>query len=365
MWGDPGVSQEVLIQDANIMYPGASGGPVTINVQRAGLLKRLRLLSTAVAVLSANTGTIGISKYGAFGAYVSRIQVNANGQIPLVDLSGFGACIYNEIQNKDGSVLDRGVTLAALNVDDTTALASYSSPGSGSTGTQTAQYPIEFWFALPVNISGVYTELGLWLLQGQAIDLSINVTFNPMYAAAVTPNTLWNAGTGVTLTPTLASSMIQVERELYELPANPKDFPNLTWAHQIVEYTAPFTGNYSNFPVPKAGLLLRAALINLDANGAPVDASDVSTLNFTYGSNTRPISRPGWALTQEYLQDYNRLPPKGLTLLDFYKWGDQGLKLVKNTEQLANLRLETYFTATAAGTQRIILDRLIPVITTQ
>lgn len=208
MWGDPGVSQEVLIQDANIMYPGASGGPVTINVQRAGLLKRLRLLSTAVAVLSANTGTIGISKYGAFGAYVSRIQVNANGQIPLVDLSGFGACIYNEIQNKDGSVLDRGVTLATLNVDDTTALASYSSPGSGSTGTQTAQYPIEFWFALPVNISGVYTELGLWLLQGQAIDLSINVTFNPMYAAAVTPNTLWNAGTGVTLTPTLASSMI-------------------------------------------------------------------------------------------------------------------------------------------------------------
>ena len=186
-----------------------------------------------------------------------------------------------------------------------------------------------------------------------------------MYATSASKTSPWSGGTGITAAPVLANSMIQVERELYELPADPANFPNLRWAHQVIEFSNPFTGNYSNFPIPKAGLLLRAVVINYDFSGNLVDASDISSLNFTYGANTRPISRPGWALTEEYLQDYNRLPPKGVALLDFYKWGDQGLKLIKNTEALANLRLETNFTATASGTQSVILDRLVPVMTQQ
>jgi len=363
MWGDPGVTQEVLIQDSTIPYPGASGGPVTINVQRAGLLKRLRLNALAQLNVTGFTTAPGISAYGPLGAYLSRIQVTANGQIPLIDLSGFGATVFNEIQNRDGSVINHPTYLTELGVVDATKIAQYDPISAIS--VVNAKFPIEFQFSLPVNISGQYTELGLWLLQGQAIDLSINAVFNPMYASTISKSALWSAGTGIVSAPVLANSMIQVERELYELPANSKDFPNLSWAHQIIEFSNPFTGNYSNFPIPKAGLLLRAIAINLDSSGNPVDVSDISSFNFTYGANTRPISRPGWAMTEEYLNDYNRLPPKGVCMLDFYKWGEQGLKLVKNTEQLANLRLETNFATTSSGTQNIIIDRLVPVITQQ
>jgi hypothetical protein len=63
----------------------------------------------------------------------------------------------------------------------------------------------------------------------------------------------------------------------------------------------------------------------------------------------------------EYLQDYGHYPPKGVAVLDFYKFGGKGLKFVKDTESIANLRIEGTLTSTATGTALIILDRFVMV----
>jgi hypothetical protein len=358
-WGDPGVTEQLQLTETAIPLPATAGGQATRTMQRAGLLRKLRFYNTSQLTVAGFAAAPSKSVYGPLAA-ISRITVEANGQIPLVNLSGYGAAIYNEVQNRDGSVLSRPLNIAELNVGDSLKLAQYDAIAAN--GTVAAKYPFEFHFAIPVTLRGQVSELGLWLLQNQAIDVGINVTFNPVYQAVATQEAVWSGGTIPGSAADTAASKLEIERELYNIPNDPKDFPNLAWAHQVIEYTNTWTGSFSRFSLPRSGLLLRAVVINLDANGLPVEYTDVSSLAWIYGANETPVTRKGQWLTQEYLQDYNRQPPKGVQVLDFYKWGWEGLKLVKDTEILANLRLETTFAATTTGTQRIILDRLYPVM---
>lgn len=359
-WGDPGVSEMVQIQESAVQMPSASGGSFTRILQPAGLLKRLRMLATAVGTVAGFAVAPSKSVYGPLGAYLSRVRIAANGQIPLVDLSGLGAFVYNEIQNRDGSPWTRPTAVAEVNVTEALKLARYDTIGGN--GVVQANFPFEFLFALPINIANQVTELGLWLLQNQAISVGIELVFNQLYQAAANRNALWSGGTITSLTPDLSLSRVEIERELYDIPEKPANYPNLAWTHQVAEFDNPWTGSVATFNIQRAGLLLRAVTINLDSNGDPVEYSDISSQSWIYGANENPIRRPGWSMTQEFLQDYSRMPPKGVTLLDFYKWGGEGLKLVKNTEEISNLRLETRFSTTTTGTQKVILDRLVPVI---
>jgi len=362
MWGDPGVTELMQLSENPVALPALSGGQKSVTLARAGFLKKLRFWMKNELTVSANTTGPGKSPYGPL-AGIQNIAIKANGQIDLVNLSGLGATVYNEVQNRDGSVLAHPAQDTALNVGESAALATYPAIGDTDTGDIESTYPFEFNFALPVNIRGRMEEIGLWMLQNQAIDVNINVNFNPLYAATASYDAVYSGGTGITAADN--GSELQIERELYEVPADPKNFPRLDWAHQIIEYTQTFTGNFARFEIPRSGLLLRAIVISLDSNGDPIGYDDLSSLKWIYGANRTPINRAGDKLAAEYLQDYNRQPPAGVSVLDFYKWGEQGLKLVKDTEVLANLRLESNFATTATGSQRIILDRLYPVAAAQ
>jgi len=360
-WGDPGVTEQLNIQEAAIPYPGAAGGPATRTLQRAGLLKRLRFWARARLNVTVHAGGAETpSALGPLGGYINNISIKANGQIDLINLSGFGAAVYNEVQNRDGSVMAAAPQLALNSVPGSADLVVYDTIGAAATGDFNAAYPFEFQFALPFNVSRRVEELGLWLLQNQSIDVGITINFNVLQQTAATPNAIWS-GVVLTGTPTLANCMVDIERELYNIPNVPEQYPNLMWAHQVIEFVQPWTGNFSRFPIPRAGLLLRAIMIHQDSAGAAIENTEITSLKYVYGSNETPIDRPGWVYNHEYQMDYGRKSPKGVCVLDFYKFGDNGLKLVKSTEDLANLRLETTFGTTAAGTQRIILDRLIPV----
>jgi len=355
-WGDPGITELNQLIENPVVVPALSGGQKAVTMSRAGILRRLRFNMISNIDVTPYTGAPSKSPYGPLAA-INNISVKANGNIDLVNLSGYGAAIYNEVQNRDGSVLSRPLNISELNVADSLKLAQYDA--IGATGNFTASFPFEVQFALPMDIRGVRQEIGLWMLQNQAVDMSVNVSFNPLYAAAATNEAVWSGGT---LTAALnTASQLQIERELYDVPSDPKNFPRLDWGHQIIEYTQTFTGKFSRFDIPRSGLLLRAIIINQDSGLNPVEYSDIVSLNWTYGANRTPISRTGKWFTHEYLMDYNRQPPKGVQVIDFYKWGEGGLKLVKDTDVLANLRLETTFSATTTGTQRIILDRLYPV----
>lgn len=357
-WNDPGVTEANFLQESPILIPAMTGGIKTLSLQRAGFLKALRLWYSGAVNVSAYTSGSSKSPYGPLGGGINRIRVTANGQIPLVDLSGFGLQLYDEIQNRDGSTIFQPTVSSVLNVAAATALELY--PAIAATGDKIAGQTAEIKFALPILVQQRMVEMGLWLLQNQAIDTTMEVVFNPLYQAAASYNALWSGGT-LTATMLAANSFMKVERELYSIPVDPKDFPPIAFAHQIVEFDNPIGGSTVEFQLPRAGLILRVAVMTLNASGAVVDISDIANMRWIYGANETPIDRPGWALLREYLTDYDRLPPQGLALLDFYKWGWEGLKLVKNAEATANLRLQTVYTSTTSGTQKIIVDRLVPV----
>jgi len=358
-WGDPGVSELQQIQEMAIAYPSATGGQGSRTLQRNGMLSRLRCLAQARLNVSAYTGAPSKSVYGVLGSLINRIRIDANGSISLIDLSGIGLNIYNDVQNQDGSTLAPVAYDTTLdNVAAATSLKKYNA--IGATGDFDAQAPFELQFSLPVNIKQQVAELGLWLLQNQSIDVGVNVIFNPLYSSAASRNALWSGGT-LTATATVANTQLLIERELYTIPARQEEYPDLRWAHQVIESRRDILGSAFRFEVPRAGVLLRAMIMILDSNGDPVDVSDISSLKWVYGANETPISRPGNFFTMEYVQDYGHYPPKGVAVLDFYKFGGKGLKFVKDTESLANLRIEGTLTSTTTGSALVILDRFVTV----
>ncbi len=102
-WGDAGVTEQVLIPEDTLYIPSTAGGVATRTLQRAGLIRRLRMRAFATIAASSYTAAPNQSGYGPLGGMLRRIRLAANGQIPLFDMSGLGATIYNEVANRDGS----------------------------------------------------------------------------------------------------------------------------------------------------------------------------------------------------------------------------------------------------------------------
>lgn len=355
-WGDPGVTEQIVASlEAPIAIPSLAGGRQTASLRRAGFLKRLRFYYIATLNVTAYTAAPSRSAYGVWGGALSRIRVEANGRVPLIDLTGKGFAVWSEIQNRDGSIAE---STSAKTGAYPLAGEITSFPAINATGTYTVKDVAELQFAIPVYVRGIAQELGLWLLQNQAIDVGLEVVFNPVYSSTATNDALYSGGT---VTVSLGTpSELRIERESYTVPQNPRDFPDTRWAHQVIEMQQPISGGAFRFEIPRAGLLLRAVIRVEDSTGAPVELSDDDRFKLTYGANDVPVDRRYGFIKAEYILDYNRLPPKGVAVLDFYKWGMETLKLVKNTEQLANLAIEGQV---AAGAQAFItLERLIPVL---
>lgn len=358
-WGDPGVTEQQLILEDAIYVPSASqGGTKTVTLQRAGYLRKLRFWAEAKIDQTAATAAPSKTPYGPFAGFVSKLRIEAAGRLPLAVLSGLGATVYNEIQNRDGSVLAVPAFNSEHNMSAATPLVVYTAPGTGAQ-TYYAKMPLEFAFSLPVFVKGIARELGLWLLQDRSVDLGVEVTFNPpIDASAANKDRLYSGGTDLAATYDTAASKINIERELYAVPAAPSARPPEEWAHQVTEYEEAISGNKFRFDIPAAGLVLRAVIIILDGSGDLVEYTDIDNVSVIYGTNTTPIRRPGWAMVQEYLQDYGRMPPKGVVVSDFYKWGLDTLKLAKDSESLANFRIEGTMSSTSSGKALIILDTL-------
>lgn len=356
-WGDPGVTEQQMILEDSIMCPGQSGGVKTQTLQRAGYLKKLRIMAEAEVEQTVATAAPAISPYGPFAGLIRRIRIEAAGRQPLFVTSGLGATIYNEIQNKDGSVLATPAFGATFGVVAATPLVEYTAPGTGAQ-SYVIKFPLEFAFSLPVFVRGIAQELGLWLLQDRSVDLGVEVEFNPSVDPVSNFDRLYSGEGDLAATYTLANTLLRIERELYAVPADEKDRPPEMWAHQVAEYEEAISGKKFRFDIPAAGLILRAVIIILDSNGAFVEYTDISSISIIYGTNTTPIRRPGWAMVQEYLQDYGRYPPKGVVVNDMYKWGMDTLKLAKDSEALANFRIEGTFSTTTTGTAIILLDTL-------
>jgi hypothetical protein len=369
----PGVSGINLLQEAAVFIPAGGGLAVPVTVQQTGFLQKLRLFLDAQVAQSAATGAPVKSAYGALGGSLKRIQVFAAGRKPFLSVSGLGLAYYNEMLNVDGSVFAPPPFLTGASdvvVAETAHLTAHTVSTTGAT-TYTVQQPAEVLFGLPVwmaneirrgdkSFPAFWEEIvGLWYLAERKTQLTIDTEWYPAYVAAG-PKAPYSAGTAAAATWSATVNRLRIERELLDVPPDPADWPSQTYVHQCVEYVAPITGKTFNFAMPQSGAVLRVGMIFLDSADALVDVSDLLEASWEYGSAEKPIARPGWACTHEFLHDYKRYPPKGLACLDFYKAGRGAARYARNSDLIANLAIKGTMSATTTGNVLMLVESLVP-----
>lgn len=366
MWGDPGVTELQILKDNSMTLSAFGATPTTTaqgiqTLQHVGLLKRLRVRLNIPFTVSSYSAGPSADVNGPWNL-LQNFRVDVNGIAPLYVCSGMGLFLISLLSNPLAAV-DAQTNAIATDANAFTDVFSFPSVTANGTYTLTAMFDLPFTvdIALPGQTVNLPTELGLWLLQNQTVDMVITANVaNLQNSTALTA-----PYQGGTATYAYGAATIDFEREFYRIPSDPNNMPLLSWAHQWVETYVPFSGTSVDLNISRAGIALRAACYIVDgATSDGVVASKVSAMSWIYGANETPmIVDPGFARARQ-LRDYGRLLPKGCFLFDWYKWGGASMKLVYNTEAIVNQRVHFDFSSSmAAGSYvRLLVERLIPIV---
>lgn len=373
MWGDPGVTELQILKDNSFSFAANNGTPSTafggtMTLQHVGLLRRLRLnLNVPFTVTGFTTGPT--NDVNGPWDLINLFRADVNGIAPLYAVSGWGLYIISLLSSPFMTVDSQTGAIAS---DTSTITDVFQFPTITAAGNFqiTAMFDLPFTvdISLPGQQLNIPTELGLWLLQNQTVDLNLTFAFNPLQGANPGVNP-YQGGTGSTYAYGAAS--VDIEREFYRIPSAPANMPNLGWAHQWIETFVPFSGSALDLFVSRAGILLRMFVYIFDATtNDGILASKITQQTWVYGANETPlVITPGFARGRQ-LRDYGRLLPKGTFGFDFYTWDTPNwhqvgsFKLTYNTEAIVNQKMHFDFSSSLAtgSYARVLVERLIPII---
>lgn len=370
-----------LVEDSTYIPAGGGLGNVVV-VQQAGFLRKLRGWLDTEVLQTVSTAGATKSTWGALGGSLNRLKATVHGRKPFFDISGLGLQVYNEVNNPDGSVfaphayLTVAIAPADVNMVESTHLTQHTAGGAGAQ-TYVVRQPFELPFGMPVWMTRLIKlgkdfipvqaeeEVGLWHLQDQQTRMEITTDFFPSVIQPDTDPHAPYSSDDIVGTWSAVENRIRWERELYTVPSAMDELPDQSFIHQVIEYNQPIVNSAFRFPIPQVGSLLRAIFIFHDneVGACLVDwaaTMPTATIALTYGASDAPIVRPMWALVADYMSDYNRYPPDGTVVFDFYKAGRQAARLARDTDRIANLAFVGVTTGLATGTVRIILESLVP-----
>lgn len=372
MWGDPGVTELQILKDNSLTLSAIGATPTTtaqgiLTLQHVGLLRRLRVRLNIPITISGFSAGPTKDVNGPWDL-INLFRADVNGIAPLYVTSGWGLFIISLLSTPFTTVdTDTGPIVS----DPNAFTDAFSFPAVSANGTVTLTACFDLPFTVDISLPGqtlnMPSELGLWLLQNQTVDMVLTVSLNALQGASpgVQPYQ------GGTATYAYGAATVDFEREFYRIPSDPTNMPLLSWAHQWVETFVPFTGSALDLNISRAGILLRAVVYLFDGNtndGAL--ASKITQMTYVYGANETPMVVDPTFMRVRQLRDYGKLLPKGTFLFDWYKWTGTpsqfvgSFKLVYNTEAIVNQRVHFDFASSmAAGSYaRILIQRLIPII---
>jgi hypothetical protein len=411
MWGDPGVTELQMLRDASFALSAfgitpANGGQGPVVLQHVGLLRRLALkahipVNIITGVLSP-AGTLDVN--GPWNL-INQFRADVNGIAPLYVTSGWGAYLISFFSNPFGVVDNQtlaqstSVALAEGDLAAGTAAANnipsgvYGFPASqagtpspsgfynavATTPTAVASPSFSLLFVtdlpyimdmiLPGQTLSTPTELGLWLLQNQTVDMVLTFAFSALTSA--TPGSTPYQGALPVANLQYGSATIDIEREFYRIPSDPSNMPILAWAHQWVETYVPFSGNALDLFISRAGILLRCIAYIFDATtNDGILPNKITQMTFVYGANETPMIIDPVLMRRRQVRDYGRQMPKGAYVFDWPRWDNspftftQSFKLMYNTEAIVNQRVHFDFGAALAVNSycRFLVERLIPIV---
>lgn len=203
-------------------------------------------------------------------------------------------------------------------------------------------------------------EISLISLQSSELAIQPGITVNPLYSGG--PNSFLAATGNATAAATFAG---RLNSYMYDVPTLAIDRPNgyqtsLILSRQYVE--TPVQGGSVEVPFRKAGSLIRAGYVFLDANGNFVDVATTptATLQFGWGSRVTKINETVEDNLTDCYRRYGGPAPQGLLVHDFF-WEHGDLNDVINTRRLASVSCIMNGLPGTVAKVHTIEERIIPV----
>jgi len=355
MWGDKGVSELFIVQDASLTPSPLTG--LQVPLADAGLLSELQehLFGTVTIV--------GASK-DVFGPYdiINTFSFFAGSNTPLISISGRGSDILQIMEYPFANFEANADTASVMN-PLTNSSDFFNFPASTGTMRFWLRYPI----ALRLNgVRGGY--VGYIALQNKRIQNIIKPTFN--MTGATSPYSIDQASgfgnapyTGAT-SATFAGTLENWKR-LNTVPKARIQMPLFGFTRYIQEVQQPYSGSSFTYNYEPGGELLRAVFQVVDATAqGGIATSNVNTVTFQYGTNKQVDVYTPYRNLQEQLLTYGRVMPQGCYVLDYYT-KTRTLTNTKSTENTSNVQTVILFAngynPPANSVVNVILDKIFVV----
>lgn len=381
-WGDRGVSRRIVQSNNGLVNWGTAGTPNGITLVQAGILERLRFLTTTGNVtLGGGTPPTG-DALGPWNLY-QQLSLAPNSNTPIFQTSGYGAYLVAFMKTAEAGVGTPDTSVVATtNAEALTDFYQYPS----TTGN-----PMKFTLPIPVaqRLGSLPFPIGMIDLADPNVQLAFSYT--PTGTSSGSPYNIYNATVGqapysggaTTPTATVATPQVSLIRELWATPpaqyasvlAQPApgiamslfDFVS-AWYEETPQGASVNSATTFQWTAKvNSGFLARLGCFIFDGgtNTGVAVGSLVNDNSFVISTDnaTPRYTESGLAALNRQFDYYRQRVPQG-----FYSWDFLGKQLtlsdVMNTKDTANIQL-TVNLSSALGSSgsavKILRQMLIPI----
>lgn len=379
-WGDQNVTKLQYLQNNTVAW-GPGGTPVPTQILQAGILRRLRMITSGTPTFTAGGGTINPDPLGPSNVY-TNVQLLSNQQQPVFNLSGYGQSLVQDLlDGLEGMGNSFDTQLVALaNQSDTSYIFNGRQTSAGSAPANT-----NWGFGLLGPVAQRVSSLGgdIGMIPLSTANVQLTLSFTPGSASSGSPYTIstnganptgtqpYNIVGGTTPSVTLASPTVDIVREMYEAVENPADFPNYRWISQWVEeFPQTYgTGGFVWRQQQNAGILARWMSFVWDSganNGVNTNKmTATNALAMKYDAGIIKFSETGQEALIRQSRQAGRAMPQGVFFYDLLgpnlTWAD-----VLDSYEVPNITVEMNF-STALGAistlpPKVIRQTFMPIV---
>lgn len=297
-----------------------SGNRVSYDLPATGLLANLYVRVKGTLTITNGTGgaTLKAAQQSRPFGLLDRIQLTANSGTDIVNASGFGLFLRNLMT--DNAYPD---IPAANTVEGETGNPVYQFASAAGANT------VEFSLKIPV-VNNDRDLAGLIMLQNRETLMTLTLDF-------ANPTNLF------TLTGTATvdfSGNAEITMEYFSVPADEKDYPDLSIVHTILEDKVDIDGTGDvQYTVPRGNIYMRM-IHRAILNDAPAGYDDIDRLTLQYNQSEQPYMIDAHDVFVQQRERYKRDLPKGVLAWDFSYQGQAGLG---GARDLVNSRAITDF----------------------
>lgn len=284
---------------ATITKP-TGGGSVSVQLPKTGLLRGISL-----AIRATISGSLSAPNALGLSSIIRRVRVQANSGIDIFNVTGPGYVWGLQEMLESGYFLN--------NVSNV----------GRSAVTVSSNNNLDMYIPIQVNSANPY---GLLLLQNESTVVTLTIEFESDAVVA----------TGATVTCTVVPTM-----EFFTVPVDPKDYPDLSVVHQILEESQVISAaGEVNYQIPKGNTYLQL----IHGLGWGVSGSDLFTqyrLRVNQSDYIMDVL-PNY-LSELHNRQRGRVRPAGGIYVDLL--GSAGLGTFGTTRDIFNTRLVTDFSS--------------------